>query len=165
MKEKKHTVTFHVTDENSNPLEGADVNIQSTSLTTNSEGKTSIELTDGSYDYTVAMDGYEDADGSVTISGSSINENISMKEMVTSISLATAESVSIYPNPSGGSFNVEVENAGGFASIFSLTGELIIKKKISQNTVQFNISNDPDGIYLIKISNENGSFTKKLIKK
>ena len=165
MKEKKYTVTFHVTDENSNPLEGADVNIQSASLTTDSDGKTSIELTDGNYDYTVTMDDYEDADGSVTISGSSITENISMKEMVTSISLSTAENVSIYPNPSGGSFNVEVENAGGFASIFSLTGELIVRKKISRNTAQFNISNSSDGIYLIKISNMNGSFTKKLIKK
>jgi hypothetical protein len=165
MKEKEYTLTFHVTDENSNALEGAEVTIHNSSLTTDSEGKTSIGLIDGTYDYTVSKDGYEDSEGSVTISGSSENVDVTMKEVVTSINPAVAQDVSIYPNPSDGAFSIEVENTGGFAAIFNLTGELVAKKQINRNTVRFNISNRPDGVYLIEISTENGSFTKKLFKK
>jgi hypothetical protein len=111
------------------------------------------------------MDGYKDTDSSLTISGSPVTEDVTLKEVITSIKPAVDKNVNIYPNPSDGLFHIKVENTGGFAAIYRLTGELLMKKQLNQNAVHFNISNQPDGIYLIEISSENGSFTKKLLKK
>jgi hypothetical protein len=161
---KFYTVTFEITDADG-ALENALVTIGGQEISTNAQGIATVDTVNGTYDYTVAMDGYKDTDGSVTISGSSVNEDITMTEITTSIVPAVAENVNIYPNPSDGAFNIEVENTGGFAAIYRLTGELILKKQINQKTVHFNITNHPDGIYLIEISNKNNSFTKKLLKK
>ncbi|PQL93739.1 T9SS type A sorting domain-containing protein [Apibacter adventoris] len=77
------------------------------------------------------------------------------------------EIFTVYPNPTFGIFNVNFkETSNGKAEIFTMTGNLIISKKINQATViEINISRFPAGIYILKIQLENQqNLIKKIIK-
>ncbi len=74
-----YTVTFNVTD-GADPLQNATVNINGQTLTTNSSGETSINLTNDTYDYTVDLAGYDQATGTITVEGSAVTENVVLNE-------------------------------------------------------------------------------------
>lgn len=68
--------------------------------------------------------------------------------------------ISVYPNPTNGSFTVRTD--GNFQmEIFSMSGKSVHKQNISGST-QLNLSLS-SGVYLIRLSNENGNFVKKLL--
>ncbi|HKK60524.1 MAG TPA: carboxypeptidase regulatory-like domain-containing protein, partial [Salinivirga sp.] len=73
-----YLATFTVTDADSNPIEGATVNINSTDITTGVNGVATIDLADGTYDYTVSATGYLNATGSITISGADVAEEVAL---------------------------------------------------------------------------------------
>ena len=70
----------------------------------------------------------------------------------------------IYPNPSKGDFNIIFEDANGAHSveIFSLLGQKVFEKKNSQ-TASISVTNLQKGTYLIKITKDSKSTTKKII--
>ena len=71
-------VTFNVTDNDANPIEDATITINGSSLSTNASGNATIDLADGDYPYTIVADGYYQTNGSVTISGVDINEDVTL---------------------------------------------------------------------------------------
>ncbi|KIM09722.1 MAG: hypothetical protein KU29_00220 [Sulfurovum sp. FS06-10] len=72
--------------------------------------------------------------------------------------------VTIYPNPSNGIFNVEAQETSTI-EVYDLIGKLILNQKLAVGTNSFDISNFNTGIYLLKVTNDNGnSQTHKLIK-
>jgi len=75
----------------------------------------------------------------------------------------------IYPNPTSGSFTMEVtgldETMPAFVEIYSIMGEKIISKTLSGTGKQeFNLSEKPSGLYFIKVASEGFSKTLKLVK-
>lgn len=73
------TVTFTITDaDDSHPINGASISINSQLLTTNSSGQATIDLADGTYAYTVNMAGYYEETGSVNVNGSAVSEDVSL---------------------------------------------------------------------------------------
>jgi len=74
----RYAVTFHVVDENAGALQGAAVAIDQYNLSTDAGGQASIELADGSYDYTASLSGYQSVEGSVTVSGADITEEVAL---------------------------------------------------------------------------------------
>lgn len=71
----------------------------------------------------------------------------------------------IYPNPSTGIFNVDYTNATKIKVINTL-GVLVYETKIgelSQGTKNIDLSNYANGIYMITVSNDNGSSIHKVI--
>lgn len=75
-------VTFHVSDA-AGAVEGATINMTDTSLTTDADGMASVWLTTGDYDYTVAMDGYLDASGTVTVEYSNVTQEVTLMQYYT----------------------------------------------------------------------------------
>ncbi len=73
-----YTLSFLVTDPEGASLASAGIGItgQPDSLTTALDGTASIDLPDGSYTYTVTLEGYITGNGSVDISGSNMNETV-----------------------------------------------------------------------------------------
>jgi hypothetical protein len=75
--------------------------------------------------------------------------------------------IEIYPNPSNGIFNLNLKNIeANTIEIYDVSGKLIEKmdvKSISQLT-QIDLSNASNGIYFVKISTENNTITKRIIK-
>ena len=78
-----YAVTFTVTD-GTNAIEGATVSFNSADAVTDANGQFVIsDVVDGSYDYTVAMDGYISATGSVTVSGADVAEAVTLTQIST----------------------------------------------------------------------------------
>ncbi len=78
--------------------------------------------------------------------------------------VATETTFGIFPNPANSAF--KINKAISQLEIFDITGKLIksFQGDFSQNDA-FNISNLNQGLYLVKIKNNNGAFlTSKLIK-
>ncbi|MBI3501327.1 MAG: T9SS type A sorting domain-containing protein [Bacteroidetes bacterium] len=72
--------------------------------------------------------------------------------------------ISIFPNPSSGvfqitSYNLQMTNA----EIYNIYGERIYKSQASSSKSQVDLSNQPSGIYLLKIITDRGVVNKKII--
>ncbi|MFP4019533.1 MAG: hypothetical protein ACLFUH_09810 [Bacteroidales bacterium] len=71
-----YTVTF----EETNQLEGVDIDINNETITTNSTGEATIELEEDDYNYTATKDYYDDETGSITVDGAELTETFTMSE-------------------------------------------------------------------------------------
>ncbi|MDP3557158.1 MAG: M1 family aminopeptidase [Bacteroidota bacterium] len=72
----------------------------------------------------------------------------------------------IGPNPTKGVFTItNNNNLEGKTQLFDITGKLILEKKL-ESEMSFDLSNYPNGIYIIKISDLNGAekYSQKIIK-
>ncbi|MDA8441497.1 MAG: T9SS type A sorting domain-containing protein, partial [Peptococcaceae bacterium] len=92
-----------------------------------------------------------------------VNEVLSVPE------LERAGTAAIYPNPSGGLFNLQVSLPGAediTVKVENILGAAILEKsyrKVSQSLLQLDLSNQPDGVYIINIISNRGYMVKKVI--
>lgn len=76
-------------------------------------------------------------------------------------------SLLVYPNPSNGMLNVELEMINGASTkvtIINTLGQIILNENVSTQHSSFNISNFPTGIYTLKAEGNGVTKTVKLIK-
>lgn len=71
-----YELSFQVTDENDNPIQGAFIVIGETFLTTDVNGDASINAVNGTYYYAVTKADYETIDGIVTLNGADAHEDV-----------------------------------------------------------------------------------------
>lgn len=71
------------------------------------------------------------------------------------------ESLSVYPNPSTGLFNIDLGKQPGKVEVLNLLGKIILQKECSENFV-LDLSKFAAGNYFIKISSKEGVQTKKI---
>jgi PKD repeat protein len=77
----------------------------------------------------------------------------------------------VFPNPSKGLFNIQM-NSNALSSkiaVMNLLGEVIVTKELVQTSngnfeSQIDLSNYPNGIYLINMSTENQTVVRKISK-
>ncbi len=78
------------------------------------------------------------------------------------------QNIIVYPNPTKGAVNITLDNQlkNANVKIINVLGETVIEQKnMNGNTINLNISEQPDGVYFLEIS-ENGTASKvKIIKK
>lgn len=90
------------------------------------------------------------------ITGTLSNQNFELQNIV------------LYPNPSKGIFNIALGNIQPTAiDVYDLTGKIILSKKdiqISKVEASLNLSNAATGIYFVKITADNQSIVKRIIK-
>jgi len=83
--------------------------------------------------------------------------------------LSTSEnSIKIYPNPNNGQFQIEMNGfddvlTKGMITIFSVKGQVVLKSSSLQEINSFNISNQPNGTYILQINIDGKTFTHKVI--
>ncbi|MEL1254523.1 T9SS type A sorting domain-containing protein [Flavobacterium sp. DGU38] len=71
-------------------------------------------------------------------------------------------SITVSPNPTSGLVTVNgVENVKSI-TVFDVAGKQVLS---AANTASVNLSNQPKGIYVVKVQSENGSATKKVLVK
>jgi hypothetical protein len=76
---------------------------------------------------------------------------------------ATLEGVSVYPNPSEGIVNVSVINNEGVSiTVYDMMGQVVLTK-ISEGTTSIDLSANGTGMYLVKVSNNNGSIVERVV--
>jgi len=82
----------------------------------------------------------------------------------------TIKNLAIYPNPNMGDFTISLSSTSNsiyIIEIFNMTGQVIYKEKINVtqgvNKNAITLDGIPQGIYMVKISNEEFSKTEKII--
>jgi len=77
-------------------------------------------------------------------------------------------SINIYPNPTKGDLTVEIQNLpeGKTANLrlYNMSGSLILQKTDISDKEHINISNQPSGIYIMRISAGDSSTEWKIVK-
>ena len=87
-------------------------------------------------------------------------------EQVAAVNQRQENTVKISPNPTTGIFLIESKNLkDAKISITDFTGKTIKQLSPCDNRISIDLSNQPQGIYLVKIITENKIITKKIIKK
>jgi len=76
------------------------------------------------------------------------------------------DSFKISPNPSKNKLNIKLPKASENMTleVFDVLGKRIHKSTITQLSASVDVSNWKTGVYLVKVSNENESQTKRFIK-
>lgn len=82
---------------------------------------------------------------------------------------AMLANINIYPNPTNGKFSIEFNNADipsekdCSLEIYNIRGQKIYQTPVLDPTSVFDLSNQSDGIYFIKIKNDQAVLTKKIV--
>jgi len=92
------------------------------------------------------------ADADLTIDDVFGKINVSVNEI-------SKEGINVFPNPSNGVFNINVENNYNL-EVFDITGRVINTRTLTGNTT---LELNNAGIYFLRFSNKNGSYTQKVI--
>jgi|GEM_PF-750567 len=106
--------------------------------------------------------GMPNNDGSFAING--MSQIVEFKLGPTAIGEAELSSLSIYPNPSTGLFNIEGVSNTVDMVVSNAHGQLIYKRSIGENTM-LDLSSQPKGIYFIEFRSENSVKIEKVVLK
>jgi hypothetical protein len=72
--------------------------------------------------------------------------------------------LSVYPNPTKDNIKIVSEKPINQVAIFNLFGQSIFTKKYDSENITIDVSSYAKGVYILKISSENSSIIKKIIK-
>ncbi len=80
--------------------------------------------------------------------------------------ISNSISVNIYPNPNTGKFTIAGIERGMIVEVYDYIGRKVSAISATNETMQVNISTEPNGIYLIRITDKNGVplDQKKIVK-
>lgn len=86
------------------------------------------------------------------------------KEVETTATLNQNRGLLIFPNPTNGLVNIELNTNKSYFEIevFSLLGELVYVNKVNSSKLTVNLSEHPKGMYLIKIKQDNNYYYEKI---
>ena len=70
--------------------------------------------------------------------------------------------IKVYPNPSNGMFNVYAENSSEIkCEVFNLYGQVILSKTENSNKTFIDLSNKPQGVYVIRVNGQSLKIIKE----
>jgi hypothetical protein len=74
--------------------------------------------------------------------------------------------IRVYPNPTNGSFSIQLENKQeGMLQIYDLQGQVVWSERIASSNVQVvDLSNEQNGIYIVKLITQEEVITQRLVK-
>ena len=121
-----------------------------------------LELPEASSTYYIAFEGTE-------MNGKGISlDDISIEESTTiGIDKVVSSDIKVYPNPTTGIINIKASKeylTSAKLSLTTLTGSVILIKEISgQDEVSLDITDLPEGVYQLHLTNKMGHLTGKVI--
>lgn len=73
-------------------------------------------------------------------------------------------SICLYPNPTKGTFMVSGNNINNI-EVYNAMGQLILSKEVSsESQCNVDLSNQPNGVYVLRLNNAQGTAIKKIVK-
>ncbi len=132
--------------------------IELTDVTTDDDGDYTAVYTDDSGCISTAL-------MSLTVneaSTSTATNSIASLKNTSDIEDITDNSISIYPNPTSDILYIEAES--GVARIYNTLGNKIDEYSLNSDITDIDISEYPDGVYLIFVKSANGSIKQTIIK-
>ena len=74
-----------------------------------------------------------------------------------------ANNMSIYPNPTDGILNIEVESMTRI-TIFNTMGQVVYDNEVVSDKETIDMTQYNEGMYLLRITTENGMMTEKVVR-
>lgn len=112
-----------------------------------------VAATNGSYSVTVTTsEGCSSTSACVEINAVSLNES------------KFVSNVSIYPNPTKGKVNLTIPTEQANVSVYNALGKVIANYNNVQNGASIDLSNNPNGVYLIHVSTEKGTSILRVVR-
>ncbi len=143
-------------------IEGASVQVNGETLTTDQDGKAIADLPNGTYTAIVSKAGYDSDTVEFTIDYSSVKIDIMLNGGPSTVKLANNE-INLYPNPSSGTFYINSNDDIESINIYSINGK---QTNFVWNKTNKSISIDIPGSYFVEIKTEKGKkFIRKMIVK
>ncbi len=153
-----HTVHFTVLH-GTQVMEGVNIEVDILEITTNELGEASVELPSNTYNYTATYDGYNDYNGSFTISDEDVEETIYMSEV--GISNGNFAEFNVYPNPSNGFIHIDISGRGDL-SVVNALGRVVFDQEINNEKI-ITLKDLTSGIYFINVTSMSKTETRKVI--
>jgi len=134
--------------------------------------KVSVEITEGTAPYTVLIDGveqFETTDSNFTVDAKKGGllqvKTAKACEGIYAKDIARIDgAISAYPNPTSGSFEIEMPTSKNKVEIgiYTLNGNLISTKSytIENGKAQLSLENQPSGVYVVKIELDTPDYLK-----
>ncbi len=97
---------------------------------------------------------------------SSVRPNVTMYFGIIEPATAINEkenNINIYPNPSNGIFNINLENTDNTIEIYNINGQLILSQKANDSNTTIDLSSQAKGVYFVKITSEQNVYNNKII--
>jgi hypothetical protein len=150
------TVTFIVNGDGS-PLQGAEISIDGSVLTTDAAGEAQIALENGTYDYTVTINGYGTVNGEVIVNNEDITELVTMVD----IQDISAVGFNLYPNPV--KYQLMVNGQGEFTvTVINPIGQLVASQSANENTI-IDLANVKSGVYMVVVHTNSRNYTARIV--
>ena len=93
-----------------------------------------------------------------------VNTGITCSPFLSTSNFEFSSNISVYPNPSKDVFSINSDTHGSII-IYNIMGKIIKTENLDLGITKFDLSNYPNGIYLLKVINDsNQTKTMKLIK-
>ncbi len=154
-----YEVTFSV-NQGDQPVSNATITIGDVYKVTDQEGQAVFQLENGQYTFNCFANNYEDASGSITISGEPLLEVITMS-LITDLEPAEQGKLQVYPNPATNQLHVSNIQAGSL-TLMNMKGQVVLQKQ--GKIAGLDVSGLESGLYLLKIqTKDNQLYTKRLM--
>ena len=94
--------------------------------------------------------------------------NISLNSSFLGITdFSSKPNVAIYPNPTNGTFNMDLKNDVDNIKVINILGKIVYNEKITKGaagtTKKIDLSNLVNGLYIVSVTNENGTSNYKVV--
>jgi len=88
------------------------------------------------------------------------NQNCWATEIETPIN----EHFTLFPNPAQGKFSLQLsEGENAQVEMFDMQGKSVLSQKVSEKESDFEVSSFAKGLYVLRVTNDKGVFTKKML--
>lgn len=159
-----YTITFNVTY-NSAAIAGATIAIDGVSgtLTTDANGTATVNLANGTYNYTVSATNYSNYTGSLTVA--SATQTVSVVMVPVGINEPSLTAIRTYPNPFSNEIRFEGVDNLSQITITNIIGERILDTRINNQINRIDTQWLPRGIYMVRFVNTKGEkVVRKMVK-
>lgn len=89
-------------------------------------------------------------------------DSIRITKFPVSVSAINGKDIRIYPNPGNGMFNIELPSIKTKVEVVNRAGQVVFQDK-AKNKLKINLQGQPAGLYIVHLSNSDGTANSKII--
>ena len=164
-----YTITFTVTEADGGAaINGATIEINGQTLTADASGKANIDLPNGTYPYTVTLDGYRTANGTALVQGEDLAIPVVLaKEISDAVESSLLAGVEAYPNPCDAELHLRNVAALRSLRVVNALGQTVLTRTHDgAETMAVTTSALPAGVYLLHLTGTAGGIrTLRFVKR
>ena len=157
-------VTFNVTD-GADAIEGATVSLTGyDSQTTDAGGVAIFEdvAPEENIEYTITADGYNDAEGNVSVVDEDVPVDVVMTVDDTFVDSHRDNMLNVFPNPASSKFTVTSDQIIKHIRLINISGQVVKDIPVNSLQTEIYVDNLHTGIYFVQIQTNDGVKTMRM---